>query len=402
MSVSKVSLRVLSSEDVVCDRNDTAQFIASGGFADIFRGTLDGIVPVAVKYAKPIGKISALNSDTEEPTEKYYQSLLKEANIMLILASCPNVTRVYGVQNDPVTNVCNVLVMELAVCTLNEILFISGSNHAKFPTPSIGCVTTLLLDCAKGIDFLHTHNVVHNDIKPDNMLIYADGTLKLTDFGLATDASDAAIHSTNAHHNHHTNQHKKHNRTDKDIEPVTIPTPAVLCKGNAIYQAPEMFIAPPRCSTASDIYAFGIVLNEVLTGQRPLNHMLVTLLPVQICGGIRPTPVFGDDIDKPRPLADSIFTTIANTTTTSPATNTIDIDTPNTTTTDSQDALRIQQTRSQECDEDTTKRLRHLIHTCWGEDCKSRPHASAVVGVLARLLEGMGGEQREQVKCCIL
>jgi len=392
MKAAKESLRVLSNDDVQCDRNDTTQFIASGGFADIFRGTVDGYIPVAVKYAKPLGKVSLLDSGEEEPIEKHYESLLKEATIMWNLSANPNVTKVFGVMNDPTTNVCNVLVMELAVCTLNEVLFIAGTNHAKLPIPTMGCITTLLLDCARGIDFLHANNVVHNDIKPDNMLIYADGTLKLTDFGLATDASDAATHhADHAHHTHHTNRHTTHNKynhTDIDTEPATS-APAVLCKGNAIYQAPEMFIAPPRCTTASDIYAFGIVLNEVLTGQRPLNHMLVTMLPVQICGGIRPTPVFGDEVADAH-AADSNDSSTDNTSTST--------DTDR----DNLDALLIQQTRSDECDEETVKRFRHLVHTCWDENYKTRPHASAVVTALTKLIDKVGGEQREEVRSSVM
>ena len=36
-----------------------------------------------------------------------------------------------------------------------------------------------------GVDFLHSHRIVHRDLKPQNLLVTLDGTIKLTDFGLA-------------------------------------------------------------------------------------------------------------------------------------------------------------------------------------------------------------------------
>ena len=42
-----------------------------------------------------------------------------------------------------------------------------------------------MLQILNGVDFLHSHRIVHRDMKPQNLLVTLDGTLKLTDFGLA-------------------------------------------------------------------------------------------------------------------------------------------------------------------------------------------------------------------------
>lgn len=60
--------------------------------------------------------------------------------------------------------------------------------NAKFMPEDI--VRRHFRDLVKGLDYLHYQNVIHRDIKPDNLLLTSDGTVKLSDFGSACHVSD--------------------------------------------------------------------------------------------------------------------------------------------------------------------------------------------------------------------
>ncbi|MGA9333044.1 MAG: serine/threonine-protein kinase [Rudaea sp.] len=101
----------------------------------------------------------------------------------------------------------------------------------------------LFLDVCAAVQFAHAQLVVHRDIKPGNILVTAEGSAKLLDFGIAKllddSAPDGAATVTAAQ------------------RPLT---PA--------YAAPEQLQGDP-VSTATDVYALGVVLYELLAGRRP-------------------------------------------------------------------------------------------------------------------------------------
>jgi serine/threonine-protein kinase len=85
----------------------------------------------------------------------------------------------------------------------------------------------------------HEQGIVHRDLKPSNLMVLADGTLKLTDFGIA-----------------------------KDLDGVQL-TSANCTVGTASYMSPEQCKGDRNIGHKSDLYSLGVVLYELLTGVKP-------------------------------------------------------------------------------------------------------------------------------------
>ncbi|MBL8523511.1 MAG: serine/threonine protein kinase, partial [Betaproteobacteria bacterium] len=104
----------------------------------------------------------------------------------------------------------------------------------------------LFLQVAKAVSHAHSRLVVHRDLKPNNILVMHNGDVRLLDFGIAKLLSD-------------------------DEASAGTPTQLTRMAGRALtldYASPEQ-IRSERITIASDVYSLGVVLFELLTGQRP-------------------------------------------------------------------------------------------------------------------------------------
>lgn len=103
------------------------------------------------------------------------------------------------------------------------------SKRMNFDT-KLGYIDQMLA----GLSYAHEHGIIHCDIKPDNMILFADGRLRLADFGIAKFARKTVVGSAS---------------------------------GSVGYMAPEQAMGRP--SARSDVFSAGLVIHQLLTGKLP-------------------------------------------------------------------------------------------------------------------------------------
>ena len=206
------------------DRYELHRLIAAGGMGQVWRGVdvLLGRRPVAVKVLR--------SEYTGDPT--FLARFRAEAQHAASL-SHPNIARVfdYGevVAEDGSGETLAYLVMELVEGEpLSSVLRREGCLDA-------GTTLDLLQQTAAALAEAHRVGMVHRDVKPGNILVRADGKVKITDFGIAWSAGGVPLTRTGQ----------------------VIGTPQYLSPEQA-----EGQLATP----ASDVYALGLVGYECLTG----------------------------------------------------------------------------------------------------------------------------------------
>ncbi|MES3032895.1 MAG: protein kinase [Gemmatimonadota bacterium] len=105
--------------------------------------------------------------------------------------------------------------------------------------------TRVLHDIARALAYAHAQGVVHRDIKPENVLL-SGGTAVVTDFGIAKALSIATRPGSNS-----------------------LLTMAGMALGSPQYMAPEQIAADPGVDQRADLYAWGVLAYELLTGRHP-------------------------------------------------------------------------------------------------------------------------------------
>jgi eukaryotic-like serine/threonine-protein kinase len=172
----------------------------------------------------------------------------REARVLASLDH-PNIGHIYGLEE---SNGTRALVLAL----IDGPTLADRIAQGSLPIEE---VRNIALQIAEAFEYAHDRGVIHRDLKPANIKITPDGVVKVLDFGLAK-ALEAEEHAAQPGAN----------------SPTMLPTmsmgatqPGVIL-GTAAYISPEQ-VKGKRADRRSDIWAFGVVLYEMLTGKRPFD-----------------------------------------------------------------------------------------------------------------------------------
>jgi len=213
---------------------EIAAQIGAGGMGEVYRATDTRLRrDVAVKVLPEV-----VAADSERLAR-----FRREAEVLASL-NHPNIATVFGLEHEGATTA---LVMEL----------VEGQTLAdRIVTGPLSLDETLAVarQIAAALEAAHAQGVVHRDLKPGNISVRPDGTVKVLDFGLAKAMAPVGD-----------------GLPPGASQSPTITTPAMtqagVILGTAAYMAPEQAKGKP-VDTRADIWAFGCVLFEMLTGTR--------------------------------------------------------------------------------------------------------------------------------------
>ncbi|CAL8989466.1 unnamed protein product [Prunus brigantina] len=213
---------------------------AQGAFGKLYRGTYNG-EDVAIKI------LERPENDPEKAQvmEQQFQQEVK----MLAALKHPNIVRFIGGCRKP-----------MVWCIVTE--YAKGGSVRQFlmkrqsRSVPLKLAVKQALDVARGMAYVHALGLIHRDLKSDNLLIFSDKSIKIADFGVA--------------------------RIEVQTEGMTPET------GTYRWMAPEMIQHRPYTQKV-DVYSFGIVLWELITGMLPFQNMTAVQAAFAVVNkGVRP------------------------------------------------------------------------------------------------------------------
>ncbi|XP_008781707.1 serine/threonine-protein kinase STY13 [Phoenix dactylifera] len=213
---------------------------AQGAFGKLYKGTYNG-EDVAIKLLE--------RPENDPERERLMEQQFVQEVMMLANLRHPNVVRFIGACRKP-----------MVWCIVTE--YARGGSVRQFlmkrqnRSVPLRLAVKQALDVARGMAYVHGLGFIHRDLKSDNLLIFADKSIKIADFGVA--------------------------RIEVQTEGMTPET------GTYRWMAPEMIQHRPY-NQKVDVYSFGIVLWELITGMLPFQNMTAVQAAFAVVNkGVRP------------------------------------------------------------------------------------------------------------------
>uniref|UniRef100_A0A0E0PKQ5 Protein kinase domain-containing protein n=2 Tax=Oryza TaxID=4527 RepID=A0A0E0PKQ5_ORYRU len=218
------------SLEAATEKFSESNMLGVGGFGRVYKAAFDAGVTAAVK------RLDGGGPDCEKEFENELDLLgrIRHPNIVSLLGFCIHEGNHY-------------IVYELMEKGSLETQ-LHGSSHGS--TLSWHIRMKIALDTARGLEYLHEHcspPVIHRDLKSSNILLDSDFNAKIADFGLAVSSG-------------------------------SVNKGSVKLSGTLGYVAPEYLLDAAmsisgKLTEKSDVYAFGVVLLELLMGRKPVEKM---------------------------------------------------------------------------------------------------------------------------------
>eukprot|EP00760_Papus_ankaliazontas_P003591 PhM_4_TR11628/c1_g2_i4/m.57287/K17533/MAP3K19, YSK4; mitogen-activated protein kinase kinase kinase 19 len=215
------------------------KLLGKGATAEVFLGMQDDGSLVALKYVNVEfdeeqtrfrrrglrNRRAGSNGNGSSAHGDNVEQIIREVNVLATLRH----DDIVAYLGSAITGNHLVIIME----------YVSGGSLAgaleAFGAIPLHSLRRYLSDVLSGLQYLHSHGIIHRDIKPHNVLLMIDGQCKLTDFGAAAELS-------------------------RNVEGTDV-------TGTPLYMAPEACLG--KATAASDIWSVGILTVELLTGRTP-------------------------------------------------------------------------------------------------------------------------------------
>lgn len=168
----------------------------------------------------------------KEEDRKHFIKMLREIENFKLLWECPNIVDFYGLCAHGGYMLLCMEIMDLSLAMLYRLVHEKGG---KFPEEVLGYIFVKLIDA---LCYCKWKNIMHRDVKPDNVLLNYTGEIKLCDFGESRTLENSCV-STNA--------------------------------GTVRYWPPERF-SGCQYDARSDVWSLGISMVEIILGELPYSH----------------------------------------------------------------------------------------------------------------------------------